>query len=213
MKFRSAVKGDNSDLMKHVIDFYASQDNIIVDVTYGKGVFWRKIDLEQFQFYAYDLHPAKGVNKGNFTRIKHDDASVDIVVLDPPYMHTPGKPLVDERYKNSKTSASMYNYDILNKMYFRPMVEALRVLKPMGLLLVKCQDEIQSGVQKWTHCKILDGAERMGFYAKDLAILIPDSVTPCPKQQLHLKKSHSYLWVLQKPDVAALRTAVFNWYK
>lgn len=37
------VHGDNSDLIKTVASLYTKDDDLtIADVTYGKGVFWRK---------------------------------------------------------------------------------------------------------------------------------------------------------------------------
>ena len=51
------------------------------NATYGKGVFWRNVNLDNYTLLATDL--ATGVDCRD---LPYDDASLDAVVLDPPYM-------------------------------------------------------------------------------------------------------------------------------
>jgi ubiquinone/menaquinone biosynthesis C-methylase UbiE len=79
------------------------------------------------------------------------------------------------------------------------MTEAYRVLKPGGLLWVKCQDEIESGRQRWTHMELQARAVALGFVDRDMALLIQKAAPLQFKRQLHLRKNHSYLLILEKP--------------
>ena len=44
------------------------------------------------------------------------------------------------------------------------------MLRPNGQVWVKCQDEIESGRQCWSHIEIRAIARKLGFKAKDLFI-------------------------------------------
>lgn len=196
-KFYTIVEGTNADLFKKVSDLYIKPGQKIADVTYGKGVFWKKIDTEKIDLLKSDLITIKP--NVDFRDIPYNDNSLDGVVFDPPYMHTPGKPMVDDNYQNSTTSGKMYHDDIIFEFYYKGMKEAYRSLKEDGFLFVKCQDEIESGFQRWSHIEIYNIAVKLGCYGKDLFILKPNSLPVIQhKIQKHARKSHSYLWVFQK---------------
>ena len=197
MKVYSLVEGTNSELIKVVSSMYIKDGDIVADVTYGKGVFWKQVDTSKFTFLKSDLMTID--THLDFRNLPYKDKSLTHFVLDPPYMHTPGKPMVDERYKNSATTKKMYHTDIITELYIKGMKEGKRTLKENGFLWVKCQDEVESGYQRWSHVEIYDAAISMGFYGKDLFILRPPSNPGIQhKTQKHARKNHSYLWIFQK---------------
>ena len=194
------VTGDNSDLIKTVADLYLKPGMVVADVTYGKGVFWRKIDTAKYDFRPSDILTCE--KKYDFRHLPYDDGSIDVLVLDPPYCHTPGKLLVEKNYRNAETTAGLDHKGII-KLYRDGMREAFRVLKPGGLLCVKCQDEIESSIQRRSHIEILDIAKGMGCYDQDLFILTPKTKPVVQqKAQKHARKNHSYLWVFKKPSTS-----------
>lgn len=192
------VGGDNADLFLEISKLYLQPGDTIADVTYGKGAFWRKVDVCQFKMLLSDLRGQHGVQRFDLRDLPYLNGSVNVVVLDPPYMHNPGKPMVDTRYANQKTTKGMYHDDIMD-LYRDGIREAKRILKEDGLLMVKCKDEIEGGRQRWSHIGVWQIAVHLGFYAKDLFILIPSSRTSFNRwsRQLHARKIHSYLWVFQ----------------
>lgn len=197
MLMYTVIEGINSDLIKVVSDFYIEDGSTVADVTYGKGVFWKKVDLERINLLKTDLVTLSP--PVDFRNLPYADGSINHVVFDPPYMHTPGHPIVDERYQNSNTTSKMYHADIMSVLYGGGIKEGHRVLKEDGYLFVKCQDEIESGYQRWSHIEIYNIAINLGFYGKDLFILKPPSIPGIQnKNQKHARKSHSYLWVFQK---------------
>ena len=109
----SVVAGDNSDLLLEVSRLYATASMCISDLTYGKGVFWRKTphlnvlgsDIMTVPERPYDLR-----------NTPYADATFDIVVLDPPYIHSPGKHPTDSRYQNAATTKGFLHKDI-RKLY------------------------------------------------------------------------------------------------
>ena len=48
----TSVCGDNSDLMERIAKLYFRPGYRIADVTYGRGVFWRKIDITRILFLS-----------------------------------------------------------------------------------------------------------------------------------------------------------------
>lgn len=64
---------------------------------------------------------------------------------------------------------------------------------------MKCQDQIQSGKQRWVHVELYDYAKSLGFYGRDLFVLV-QKTRPAIRWpvQKHARKNHSYLWVLER---------------
>ena len=196
-KVYTAHKGVNAELIRNVCNLYVKDGDVVADVTYGKGAFWKATDTDRFNLKASDILTCKDAPY-DLTDLPYDNASLDHFVLDPPYMHTPSKPMVDKRYRNSETTLAMYHGDIMAKLYAGGMIEARRTLKNRGMLWVKCQDEIQSSKQVWSHIELYNMALAFGFYAKDMFVLLSNSQPPVQAKQQHARRNHSYLWIFEK---------------
>jgi len=201
----SSMVGDNSDLIAHVAKLYLKPGNVLADVTFGKGVFWRQMDMTQYLFHPSDLLTCPN-SAYDFRKLPYQDGTFDVVVFDPPYCHNPGKMMVDKNYRNAETTKGLYHKDII-QLYYDGMKEARRILKaPGGMLWVKGKDEIESGYQRWSHIELYDIAKELGFYAKDLFILT-QKVKPVVQYstQQHSRKNHSYLWIFKLPTEKELK--------
>ena len=165
----TSVCGNNTDLMKQVASKYLKPGYRIADVTYGKGVFWKKINTTDYDLCPSDLITCPKA-PFDFRSLPYPSGSFDAVVLDPPYMHHPGKVCFEANYRNSETTKGLDHAGIIG-LYEDGMRECVRILKPGGLLLVKCKDEIESGRQRVSHFEVLEIALRLGMVAQDLFIL------------------------------------------
>lgn len=198
----SVVHGNNADLIKEVAKLYANSDSKIADLTFGKGVFWRK--CEHLDVTGSDLItvPERAYD---FRSTPYKDEQFNIAVLDPPYIHSPGKHTTDHRYQNAATTKGMLHKDI-RQLYVDGMKEAMRITGVGGQIWVKCKDQVQSGMQRWAHVEMLVDAQNMGLFGRDLFILLPTSKTPAGrwKTQHHARKPQSYLWVFEKPSKKTL---------
>jgi len=200
----TSITGNNGDLIKVVAGLYLVDNMRIADVTYGKGVFWRQVDLKRFKFCPSDIKTCK--DKYDFRDLPYRSRSFDCVVLDPPYCHNPGSLIVDANYRNAETTKGMYHDDII-QLYRDGMIEACRILKEGGMLWVKCKDEVESGYQRWSHIELYLIAIELGLYAKDLFVLTPSNKPVIQrKNQKHARKNHSYLFVFMKPRPSEIRT-------
>lgn len=134
-------------------------------------------------------------------KLPHKDFTFDVVVLDLPYAHNPGQLMVDANYQNASTTKGMYHKDII-QLYREGMTEAKRILKPEGYLWVKTQDEIESSFQRWSHIEIYEIALTLGFFGKDLFVLMQNNRPVIQhKKQQHARKCHSYLWIFKRPSL------------
>lgn len=187
----------NADLMAHVASLYFQPGYCIADVTYGKGVFWRGIDRSQYDFHPSDLKTCPDA-AFDFRRLPYPYGSFHAVVFDPPYVHNPGRRFSEENYRNAETTKGLNHTGII-QLYQDGMREAARILKSDGLLLVKCQDEIESGRQQWSHIEVLEIARKLGMTGQDLFVLAQHCNPYCQRSgQKHARKNHSYLWVFKK---------------
>lgn len=193
------TSGFNADIVAGAAQLYIKPGAVVADVTYGKGAFWSKTDLSTFSLLCSDLKPRlEGVVEADFCNLPYSDTSVDVLVIDPPYIHNPGNHLTNNLYNNKETTCGLYHDDII-RLYMKGMMEAHRVLKNDGLLWVKCKDEVESGWGRFSHCELYNVAESIGFQAKDLCILLTEPPTKgrWKGEQRHLRKNHSFLWIFQ----------------
>lgn len=191
--------GKNSTIIAGAVALYVKDGDLVADVTYGKGAFWTETDCSKFTLLKFDIAPTDhSVKCADFGDLNLDSKSVDVVVLDPPYIHNPGNHVSDGLYNNKATTKGLYHDDIL-RLYTRGIIEAHRVLKPLGLLWVKCKDQVEGGWNRFSHVEIHNIAQGVGFQAKDLCILLtaPPNPNRWTGEQHHLRKNHSFLWIFE----------------
>ena len=205
----TSYAGDNAEIFPKILHLHVPKGSVVADVTYGKGVFWKRIPDGDYTLKATDL-------KSSGTDCRHlpyENESVDAVVLDPPYMEglfredesLAGAGTHDafrEHYSNGARPAKLEKkwHDAVLELYVQAAAEAIRVLKPRGIFIVKCQDEVSAGIQRLTHVEIIMNYLGMGLYCKDLFVVTRLNKPGVTRQikQLHARKNHSYFLVFQK---------------
>lgn len=204
----SAHMTGNAEVFPHILALHVPQGATIADVTYGKGVFWRNVDRSQYNLLPSDIQ--KGVD---CRKLPYADDSLDAVVLDPPYMeglfrkekqHMAGSGTYGafrQHYSNGEeTKDGPRWHEAVLDLYSRAGDEAYRVLKPNGVLIVKCQDEVSANQQRLTHVELIVYYESIGFYTKDLFVIVRQNRPAISrlKKQVHARKNHSYFVVFVK---------------
>ena len=204
---RSAWIGGNAILFPKILDLHVPVGSTIADVTYGKGVFWRKVPGGRYSLLATDI--ATGIDCRD---LPYEDESIDCVVLDPPYMEgfyrngalagAAGYSPFRTRYAGGgliMSTVAKYQ-DAVLEMYIDSGQEASRVLRDKGILIVKCQDAVSANKQHLTHVDIISSYIQHGFYTRDLFVLVRHNKPAASRilHQVHARKNHSYFLVFVK---------------
>lgn len=222
----SAYQNYNDTVFPLILCLYVPEKSCIADVTYGKGVFWRQVDKSKYQLFASDLKingfPTECTGGIDSRNLPYIDESIDAVVFDPPYMHTPGGTAHNghQNYEDYYANNVEQDPDVLKKiwnetsghppkyheavldLYFRTGKEARRVLRPGGVFIVKCQDEVCTNRQRLTHIEITIEYAKYGFITEDLFVVVRNNrpgVSRLKTRQYHARKNHSYFMVYRKP--------------
>jgi DNA methylase len=199
----SAYRTTNDDVFPHVLQLYVPKGSVVADVTYGKGVFWKKVKESDYELRKSDIILGTDCRK-----LLYSDASIDCVVFDPPYMHTPGGTAHQNHqnfevyYQNNESNGGGKKYhEAVLDLYFRAGKEAHRVLKDDGIYIVKCQDEVCANKQRLTHIEITNELATYGFVVEDLFVVVRRSNPGVSRllTQVHARKNHSYFMVFRKP--------------
>ena len=199
----SASTDGNDGAFPHILGLYVARGSVVADVTYGKGVFWRHVPEGHYELLASDIR-----DDVDCRDLPYADGEIDCVVLDPPYMHSPGgtaytaHTAFEKHYRNnsSRNRTGRKYHDAVLALYYEAGQEAHRVLRERGVLIVKCQDEVCSNRQRFTHVEIMTAYTDLGFVAEDLFVVVRSNRPGVSRmvRQVHARKNHSYFLVFWK---------------
>ncbi len=199
----SAYSISNSQVFRKILELYVAPGSIIADVTFGNGVFWKDVPEGRYRLRATDI--LDGID---CRRLPYKSGEIDCVVLDPPYMHSPGGTAhrshspFEDHYRNNGTgndTGSKYHEAVL-ELYSAAGREAHRVLRERGVCIVKCQDAVCANRQRFTHIEIIEEYRELGFIAEDLFVVVRNNRPGVSRtvRQVHARKNHSYFLVFWK---------------
>ena len=205
----SAHVGGNAELFPQVLALHVPEGAVVADVTHGQGVFWRKVPPGRYRLLASDLSTGTDCRA-----LPYADGSIDALVLDPPYLEGLLREKAETRGGQGSHGALRSHYAAASPaagnggrwhravldLYLDAAREARRVLRDHGILIVKCQDEVSANRQELTHVQIVTGLAALGFYARDLFVLVRPNRPGVARllRQVHARKNHSYFLVFQK---------------
>lgn len=198
----SSYIGTNDEVFPFVLSLYVEPGSTVADVTYGKGVFWRKVPKDVYNLISSDL--ADGLD---CRELPYVSSSIDCMVFDPPYMHTPGGTAhvnhqnYEGYYKNNQANSDKKYHEAVLDLYFAAAREAWRVLREGGIYIVKCQDEVCANQQRLTHVELINELQKYGFRTEDIFVVIRKGKPGVSRllTQAHARKNHSYFIVFIKP--------------
>jgi len=168
----------------------------VLDVTYGRGTWWKLFHPEPFAFHDLALD---GVD---FRRLPEAARSWDTVVFDPPYVPrqgtVPATRIEDTEYR------ARYGLDVsrtprqMRALINAGLAECARVARRW--VLVKCADYVNDRKFQLGHLAVIAEGERLGLIVHDLII---HAAGPGPggghiRRILRARRHHSYLVVFRK---------------
>ena len=163
-----SISYSQEEILNWIIELYCP-DGFELDPTFSKGNFYKSIPEPKYKF---DLYPQrKDVMQADARALPIKSESIRTIVFDPPFIAAIPKNkstgIISQRfgyYRNVQHE--------LWDMYHKALKEFYRILKLDGVLIFKCQDTIDSCKQYFSHIEIMNCAVMLGFYPKDLFILL-----------------------------------------
>jgi hypothetical protein len=199
---------DNSELIQAVFDIHVwpkkwaqgPSGPQIMDVTFGRGLWWTWAPgTHGLEFTSHDIRH-DGVD---FTNLPEPDKSIDVIAFDPDYVAPGGRdtstiPDFNERYGLNDPYESPAS---LQAHINEGLSECARVLRPQGILLVKCSTYVSSG-QPWLgEYHTIGAGLRAGLVVEDIFVHV-SGTGPQPKResrQKHARSNSSRLIVFRRP--------------
>lgn len=200
----SSISYSQEEIIKNILHLHTSNGIIDLDPTYSKGNFYNSTGIDKPK-YKFDINPqTEDTIKADSRELPLDNLSINCIMFDPPFLATTGPSLKDMKSDSNKINKRFGVYSSekeLHQFYIDSMKEFYRILDDKGILIFKCQDKISSGKQYMSHVFIMNEAVKLGFYPKDLFILLAKNRLVADwqlKNQKNARKFHSYFWVFQK---------------
>lgn len=198
-----SISFDEQEIIQWILDLHCKHP-IELDPTYSKGNFYNKnIGAPKYKF---DLYPQSAdVMQANAENLPLSDESINTIMFDPPFLATTGKSLKldNDSNKINKRFGVYPTEKKLHQFYINALVEFYRILKNNGILIFKCQDKVSSSKQYFSHVFIMNEATKIGYYCKDMFVLLARNRIIADwqlKNQKNARKFHSYFLVFEKSN-------------
>jgi hypothetical protein len=167
----TTIANTNNEAIRNIMKLH-NIETFDLDCTYSIGYFWRNLPQPK---HKSDLLPkTEDIIKCSSDNTPFKDSSMNSIMFDPPFI------IAGQKYKKNNDGSSIIakrfegfkNFKELKDLYFNTLKETYRILKDDGILVFKCQDTVSSGKNHFTHCMIMNMALHVGFYPKDLFVLV-----------------------------------------
>lgn len=195
-----SISFNEAEIQENILKLHSDLDHYQLDPCYSKGVFYKRIKQPDFK---YDMSPqTEDTKKADVRNLPIFDSLIETIMFDPPFVI--GVPNASKNTKGSNQIfnrfSGFYSKKEQTDFYRDSLKELFRVLKDGGIIAFKCQDTVSSGKQYIVHNEIINMAEEIGFYVKDLFILLKKHRMNSGKWkvQRHARKHHCYYIVLKK---------------
>lgn len=198
-KIISTISYNEQEIIRDILYLHTDGQSIDCDPTYSIGNFYKKGIPEPK--YKFDLTPQlPGVIGASSNNLPLDNNSIDVIMFDPPFVITgdtygeaqDGSSIIAKRF------TGFHSFDELKQMYSSSLKEFYRLLRDKGVVIFKCQDVVVCSKNHFSHCWVMYEAMKLGFYPKDLFILLAKARLTDGRIQQHARKYHSYFWVFKK---------------
>ena len=185
---------------------YLRDEWLTLDPTFEGGIWWKQWQPEVLVTHNRD------VDGSDFRDLPWCDDLFDAIAYDPPYVSKGGRATsgikeMDNRYGQEDAPRTPA---LLQQLIDDGLTEMARIVKPKGILLVKCQDYISSGRLWEGTYRTRRHAEALGLECVDRLEMVtsprPQPTTNrdgSPRRQVHARRNLSTLFVFRAPLGAA----------
>jgi tRNA G10 N-methylase Trm11 len=192
---------DNGALIAdlHALDYL--RDELTLDPTYGRGLWWTT--WRPAQLIVHD----RKIDGTDFRHLPYGDAVFPQIAYDPPYvcpggLKTSTIQAMHTAYGMNATAGPQRDFATpgqLQQIMNDGLTEMVRLLRPGGTIVTKAKDYIWSG-------RLWIGTHHVQAHALELGLQVIDRLehvgSPGPqsqKRQVHARRNLSTMFVLRKP--------------
>jgi hypothetical protein len=175
---------------------YLNRDQAVLDMTYGKGRFWR--EWRPRFLTTNDINPERhALFSFDFCDMPCWDGLFDVTAFDPPFKlnGTGGRGPGDEAYGVEGRYQSL---GFIIDQCEQGFSEAVRVTKPRGLILYKTQNQISGGRSRRLAAWMEGFAEEKGCRFEDELYICGHRAQPNGRPQRHARNNVSVIQVYRK---------------
>lgn len=190
---------------REVVDMLTKQFELpepFLDVTFGKGRFWRDQNVIGLDMYS------DSPIKASWEVLPIRDCSVGTIWYDPPHLPMTGPKSAwrDRAYGEAEWS---YQEGFATDPHVKFFEEAARVVKPSGYVIAKTADMINVNKPYWLTLTVIDAALAAGFQLFDWIISFRSSplISKREMKSWHAKKHHAHWLVFVPPSGKVSRHA------
>lgn len=181
---------------------YLQREWLTLDCTYGLGRFWKRWRPDRL--LRHDIAPECAPDGPVDARhLPYRSGVFDAAVVDGPYkLNGTTSGASDQSYGVHVPASRDGRHELICDM----IAEAVRVLRPPtvrparpgGVLLVKCQDQVNGGRNRWQTRIFSDHAESLGCRLVDQLHLRSYRPQPPGRRQVHARRNYSTLLVFRQ---------------
>jgi len=190
-----SVSYDQHEIISNIINLFLDGNPIQCDPTFSTGAIWKGLPEPKLKF-DIDPKPQTGAVAADCRCLPLRENSLDSLFVDLPFVggfSNKSEGIIRKRFGSYKNIPAIW------QLYWESLQEFYRVLKSGAYLVFKCQDGIDGGLNYLTHVEVILMAYSLGFYPRDLFILVAKTrLVSGWKNQYHARKFHSYFLVLEK---------------
>lgn len=199
----SVMLARDPEVLRTMLAFYARPDAKVLDVTANERRMWNGVDWPGVTFA--DIDPAmKPDIVCDFRALTVPDASFDVIVFDPPHL-----PSAAASAKSDQGFVGRYGLGHAPKAdnisgYFPPFfAEAVRVLRPDGMIFAKLKDFVHNHTYQWTLADFIAAARAQpGLTPCDLIVKRDPSAGSMKSSKWqkahHVRNAHCWWVVVRK---------------
>ena len=173
---------------------YLDKSWVTLDATYGKGTWWKR--WRPYSLMTNDIAIGDAERNHDFRYLPWVDDYFDAVAYDPPYkLNGTSAHASDASYGVAGPYQSVVEkYQLIKD----GATECVRVLRPGGYLLLKCQDQVVSGKVHWQTRTFSDHVESLDCGLVDRFDFLGHRAQPPGRRQVHARRNYSTLLVFRK---------------
>ncbi len=206
----SVWDGPDSYLLEKMLDFYSViEPTSILDATYNTGRIWGESNRP---ITSLDIDPRYRPDIVADNRdMPVGDETFAVVVYDPPHVGPQGRDKSRKRFDTDFGATMACGKEhgwSLSYLYPPFLDEAMRVLKPDGLLFAKITDMVNNHRSRWAHVDFMQMASDAGFTVCDLIVKVRQGpmMSTKWKQAHHARKRHCF-WIVCRKSARCERIA------